>query len=84
MDAKVIKLIDKNNNTLSWSVKDMLTGILEKINCGEFPQKAVVISLEDDGDFFKVDWEKAGILNSETIAAIEIVKHNLVELLQGD
>lgn len=85
-DIKVVRLVDRqsNPNTLSWDAKDMLLEVVEDIEDGRFPRKVIVIGLDDIDGKFVADWRKAGLLNSEAISVIELVKYDSIKLLMGD
>ena len=81
---KVVKIIDRqpSPSALSWDMVQAMKEAIEEIKSGDLPNKGVVIFLDDDNLRFDIRWKKAGVLNSEAIALIEIFKSELLDMLK--
>lgn len=84
-DDKLIRLIDRQQDpsTLSWSMEQILSDSIEEIKRGELPNKGILIFLDSSNRKFEVYWKKAGVLNHEAIASLELLKADIVDLLRG-
>ena len=81
---KVVKIIDRQSrpSAMSWSLKQVLNETLEEIKRGEHPDVGMVISVDRSNGGFVSWWKKAGLLNSEAVALLEIVKSELIGMLR--
>jgi hypothetical protein len=83
MNNKVINMVDYTDNCLTWGGKQVLQELLADIEAGEFSDKLIVIGIDKGKNEFSVQWCKAGLLNSEALAALEIVKADIISFLRG-
>lgn len=79
---KIVRLVDHNSNCLSWDGVQVLEDILIRMKKGTFPKKVILIGLDDDATHFAPQWVKAGMLNHEALALIDIVKAELRDMLK--
>jgi len=71
--TSIIKLIDHNENSKSWSVVDMLEDAIH--DEGEAPSdKALLILLDDREGQYDVGYYKAGLSATGAIALAEVFK----------
>ena len=78
MAKKVLRLIDYENNSRLWTPKDMFREIEEEPCDG-----ALVLLIEQGSGEFKVKWQQAQLRLTDCIAAMEILKDEMTDLLRG-
>ena len=80
----VVRLIDeqKSPSTLSWNMVQLLEESIEDIKDNKLPNKGLVLFLDNSQGGFVIDWKKAGIINSEALAMIELFKCDLTDMLR--
>lgn len=85
MGEKVVRLVDRSEVPTShmWSGEQMLEDTLKELRANEFPQKVMIIGLDEGPNHFRARWSKAGIKNSEALALLELMKAQLVDYLLG-
>lgn len=86
MVDKLIRIVDKQPipSTMSWDMIQILEESIKEIKDGKQPNKGIILFLDTSGEKFDLsDWKKAGVLNSEAIALVELFKVDLIDLLIG-
>lgn len=74
-ESNVKQLAISANNNQMWSVSDMLSDCINRIENGEYSnKKAILILVDDDDDRFLIDYLQASMRQSEVIAACDIMK----------
>lgn len=83
---KVIRLIDEQArpSTMSWNMVQLLEEVIQDVKDGKLPDRGLVLFLDDSGGGFETRWLKAGLLNSEAVALVEIFKSELIEILRNN
>jgi len=82
---KVIKLINEQKVlcTLSWDMIQVLEESIEDIKNNKASNRGIIMFLDSKDSRFVLDgWKKAGVLNSEAIALVELFKAEMIDLLK--
>ena len=78
MPENILRLIDYENNASLWTPKEMLSEI-EDISC----DGALIILVNQNSGHFGVRWQQAQLKLTECIAAMELLKTEMIELIRG-
>jgi hypothetical protein len=80
---KILRMVDYTDNCHVWTGKQALEETLQEIEAGEFPENVLVIGVDKKNNNFVVKWCKAGMLNSDALAALQLVQSDLADILRG-
>jgi hypothetical protein len=85
MSDKIIDLAKRSENSLHWTVSQMLAEEIEVRNRGERSDpKAVIIYLDDANQGYDLRWVQAGMSCSQMLALAEVFKMRVLqEMTEG-
>lgn len=80
---KIVRMADYSGNTLQLSREQALEDFRNYLEHNPDVDKVFLLALDTKDGFFRPFWLKAQMLNSQALAALDLVHAELIEDLEG-